>query len=577
VADLDPALSLAFTLRANPGAYALALGSGVSRAAVPSGWDVLVSLVEQIAATRGVDPSDALDWYRQEFGIEPRYDDVLDKLTQTSAERVGLLRPFFESGDDASDEKQPTAAHRAIAELIKDGLIRVVLTTNFDRLTERALEEVGVSPTVLATPDAMKGALPLHQQRICIIKLHGDYLDPRFMNTGQELADYPDDVLHLLGRVLDDYGLVVAGWSATWDPALRTALERHNPRRYGTYWVEPTVPNEHAARLIAQRDAVLVVETADSFFAKVGESVASLSEMGRPHPASVGVAVASAKRYLAEHNDIRLHDLLAGELASAKSEIGEWTYGGSAEDLQRLVNRIDGATEMASALVAVCAYWGTAETDGLWVPTIVEWATRAGVGGTTAFIDLAYYGATRLFYSGGVSMMARGRLAEIEQLARRSMINHVAGKPAPFSSELLTLRSLSGLAANQSIDNTSQHVLELLAPQLEEALLLSRAAIERAYERFELLLHLVTLDVRGDDTATFYRSTGAMRSEGWVFAVRPRPVVELEREVQDGQQPWVAAGMFGSDQDRLQELLTQFESLFTSIRGGFPGPPHAVR
>jgi hypothetical protein len=577
VADLDPALSLAFTLRANPGAYALALGSGVSRAAVPSGWDVLVSLVEQIGATRGIGPSDALEWYRGEFGSEPRYDDVLDKLTQTSAERVGLLRPFFEASDDSPDEKQPTAAHRAIAGLIKDGLVRVVLTTNFDRLIERALEEVGVSPTVLATPDAMKGALPLHQQRICIIKLHGDYLDPRFMNTGQELADYPDDLLDLLGRVLDDYGLVVAGWSAAWDPALRSALERHNPRRYGTYWVEPAVPNDHSARLIAQRDAVLVPETADTFFVKVRDSVTSLSEMARPHPASVGVAVASAKRYLAEDNEMRLHDLLASELASAKEAIGEWTYSGSVENLQRLISRIDGATEMASALVATCAYWGDEETDGLWVPTVVEWAARPSVGGTVAFIDLTYYGATRLFYSGGVSMMARGRLAEVEQLTRRTVINHQAGKPAPLSSELLTLRSLSGLVANQSIDNTSQHVLELLAPQLGEVLLLSRAAIERAYERFELLLHLVTLDTRGEDTATFYRSTGAMRHEGGIFAVRPRPVVELEREARDGRHPWVDAGMFGSDQVRIQELLTQFESLFTSIRGGFSGALPGVR
>jgi hypothetical protein len=206
--DLDPVQSLAFTLQANPGAYALLLGSGVSRSSVPSGWDVLTKLVEQLAGLNSVAAADALRWYQDRFGSEPRYDEVLGKLTRSPAERVGLLRPFFEPSLDAPDEKQPTAAHRAIARMIGDGLIKVVVSTNFDRLIERALEEIGVAPTVLASPDSMRAARPLHQQHACIIKLHGDYLDPRFLNTGDELAKYPRAVSKLLDQVLDEYGIV---------------------------------------------------------------------------------------------------------------------------------------------------------------------------------------------------------------------------------------------------------------------------------------------------------------------------------------------------------------------------------
>ncbi len=40
--------------------------------------------------------------------------------------------------------------YRTFAELVKLGNIKVVLTTNFDRLLEIALQNVGIHPTVLS-------------------------------------------------------------------------------------------------------------------------------------------------------------------------------------------------------------------------------------------------------------------------------------------------------------------------------------------------------------------------------------------------------------------------------------------
>jgi hypothetical protein len=52
------------------------------------------------------------------------------------AERQQLLRQYFE----------PTPAHLAVAELVKGGYVRVILTANFDRLCERAIENEGITP-----------------------------------------------------------------------------------------------------------------------------------------------------------------------------------------------------------------------------------------------------------------------------------------------------------------------------------------------------------------------------------------------------------------------------------------------
>ena len=75
----------------------------------------------------------------------------------------------------------PTPAHRAVASLVQHGFIRVVVTTNFDRLMEQALEEAGIHPQVIASPDAVDGALPLVHAPCTVFKVHGDYLDTRMM------------------------------------------------------------------------------------------------------------------------------------------------------------------------------------------------------------------------------------------------------------------------------------------------------------------------------------------------------------------------------------------------------------
>ena len=107
-----------------------------------------------------------------------------------------MLRGYFELSADDHEEgtKRPTATHRAIAALAAKGFIRVILTTNFDRLIETALNDAGVAPAVLTTPDQLQGALPLIHTRCCVVKLHGDYLDTRIRNTQAELDSYPAGV-----------------------------------------------------------------------------------------------------------------------------------------------------------------------------------------------------------------------------------------------------------------------------------------------------------------------------------------------------------------------------------------------
>jgi len=187
---LTPKVMLATSLHAQPGVYAVLLGSGVSTGAgIPTGWGVVKELVRRVAAVANPeDPATAAEaatenpevWWQANGGGEPLgYSSLLADLAPTAATRQGILASFFEPSDADREEgnRTPSAAHKALAKLVKRGTVRVILTTNFDRLMEQALETEGVSPQVISRPEAVHGMAPLAHAKATVVKLHGDYSD----------------------------------------------------------------------------------------------------------------------------------------------------------------------------------------------------------------------------------------------------------------------------------------------------------------------------------------------------------------------------------------------------------------
>src|SRR5262249_25015244 len=147
------------------------------------------------------------------------YSEVLSAVASTSAAQQQLLKGYFEPTATEREEgkKLPTMAHKAIARLVASGHIRVILTTNFDRLFEAALEAEGIAPVVIASSDAARGAPPLAHSKCTVIKVHGDYLDLRIKNSPEAVSKYDRAMDRLLDQVFDEYGLVISGWSAEYD------------------------------------------------------------------------------------------------------------------------------------------------------------------------------------------------------------------------------------------------------------------------------------------------------------------------------------------------------------------------
>jgi hypothetical protein len=279
--------ALATSMFAAPGVYAFLVGSGLSTAAgILTGERIVDDLISNIARQRGVAESDYVDdpraWWLLETGRDVRYDELLEEVAPTDAARQALLRRYFESRDDGQPV-EPTSAHIALAQLCREGFVRVILTTNFDTLLERALDACEVSAQVLSSEDAIRGRIPLVHSPATVIKLHGDYRSLGLRNTPLELGSYGLEQRALLRQVFEEFGLVAVGWSGEWDRALAGEIEGTVSRRYPTYWVSYHDDLTTRARQIInnRRASHVISDGADDFLPDLATRIDRLAERTR--------------------------------------------------------------------------------------------------------------------------------------------------------------------------------------------------------------------------------------------------------------------------------------------------------
>lgn len=505
---MEPILSLAFAMHSNRGVYAVLAGSGMSRAAgMPTGWEVVLDLTEKIARLRGEDCSgDPEGWYRKAFGEEPDYSKLLSRLARSPAERQHLLRAYFEATPDEAiaGRKQPTRCHVALAELVKSGHVRVILTTNFDRLIERSIEAAGLTPLVISTPDAAEGALPLTHATCMVIKLHGDYLDARIKNTPAELDKYHARMKRLLDRVLDEFGLIVCGWSGDWDTALRAALERCKSRRFTTFWTARGAVSSAARKLITHRAAVeFPIIGADEFFSELQQKVSALSSLDAPHPLSIKTAEATMKRMLADpvRNRIELHDMVKREVervmestSDARMPVsGAITAPTLDAEIRKRLGDYESITAVLCQLYATGCYWDDGQHMRLWIEGLERLGTRRQTGGETVLIDLRNYPALLTFYSGGLAALARSNYGVLGALFRGPKLRD-NGPETDEAARILHPQAVLGQSNGRAVltgrdrDYTpmNNHVFETLREPLR-GLLADDESYALTFDRLEFL------------------------------------------------------------------------------------------
>lgn len=314
---IEKLTTLAFSMYSNKGAYALLIGSGISRSAhIPSGWEVEEKLIQKLGASRGITESDDWhQWYKDKYQQSASYSSLLGEIVKTPTERVQLMKSFFEPTNEEKEVgwKTPTKAHLAIARLAKEGYVRVILTTNFDRLLEKAFELEGITPQVISHEGAISQATPIvHSKMPTIIKINGDYIDCQFRNTTEELDEYPEQMKLYLRRIFEDYGLVTCGWSGEWDKGLIEIINSATHSRYNSFFAHFGEAKNSIISLSRDRSGELMpIKNADNLFSEIYEQVMGLEKYDANSNMNHEMMMVRIKKYLSSKQyDIEFADII---------------------------------------------------------------------------------------------------------------------------------------------------------------------------------------------------------------------------------------------------------------------------
>lgn len=567
---IDPRVVAAMSVQNRKGVYALLLGAGISRSAsIPTGWEVVVDLITRLAELSEVTPpTDPVSWYIETHGAAPTYSSLLGELGKTKADRSHLLRGYFEPSEGEKEEgkKIPTKAHRAVARLVAKGYFRVILTTNFDLLLERALADEGVTPIVVASPDAIDGMTPLQHSDCTILKLHGDYLNLSSLNTLDELAAYDNRLDNLLDRVLSEYGLIVCGWSAAWDGALRTAILRSTRHRFTTFWLTRGSLTEEAEQLTAFRDATLIpIDSADEFFEDLEQKVLSIEQGRTTHLLSPEIATATVKRFLAEDRfRIPLDELILRETRRLVEFLDQpiFPLGSPQPDEESIRHRLeqyDSVTSVLAGIFVVGCHWGTAKQHRLWNRSIEQVATCKPQPGTVydAWRNMKFYPATVLLYAGGIAAIAAERYDVLQLFFKLSEATRNG------RSELLIHRANARACLGQDIANHlfppkkdrvtpgSDWLFERIANVVNE-IVGDSDRYEQLFNRFELFLAMSHWDLMESN----WVPDGRFR---WQVDRSGSTVDRVREELEALGNNWgpLGAGLFSGSASRAKEAINQ--------------------
>ena len=267
--NINPIISLAYNMADCRQKYVLFVGAGVSKdAGVPSGWDILIHTLEKIMmqedGARKISKEEIEKYYKEKYEDRFGYSEIMGQLFPSNEEQRDYLKSFFKG-------ISPGEAHRLIAELVKERLIKYIVTTNFDTLIEAALDDIGLKSqyTVIDSNDDVLTSKPWNKEDICrIYKMHGTIEKGIIRNTKKDLIKLPEELAKDCLDVIERHGMIVLGYAANEDDkAACDIFYQRKFKGYTLYWTSiNNMLSTNAARILSKQDGVVIPIKGASLF-----------------------------------------------------------------------------------------------------------------------------------------------------------------------------------------------------------------------------------------------------------------------------------------------------------------------
>jgi NAD-dependent SIR2 family protein deacetylase/tetratricopeptide (TPR) repeat protein len=253
--------------------YSWLLGAGASRSSgIPLAWEIAraakLGYYESVTGTVGADEASVEAWLTRRGELqdpEHLYSDALEALLPQPRQRRKWLERYM-------IDARPSSGYLGLIDLARRGLVRSVLTTNFDDLLKQAAG-VGEPRLVMreVTHEQAISESEWPPQKLTLLKLHGDFLFDSMRNTSEELTTLPEKQKETVVRCARDGGIVIVGYSGG-DDSVMSTLEGLDDVPLGLYWLHRPgdSPNARVRSLLSRPWAYSVeIEGFDEFLATV--------------------------------------------------------------------------------------------------------------------------------------------------------------------------------------------------------------------------------------------------------------------------------------------------------------------
>jgi SIR2-like domain len=224
-------------LRSSPGHYAFLLGAGMSAGAgIPLGGAIVTMLRRRLIEElrRDVSPQAGEELFRQLGWFqnpETEYAEALLRAFSSDHDRQRFFRKLIAG-------KMPTLAHYYLASIIASGHCKLVLTTNFDDLLEKALVSLRFDEFNVIAHATDTEYVSARPELVTLVKLHGHYTFPQLSNLSEETHKLQRQLREYFQFLMRDHGLIVAGYAggdrSIMEPITRSLRARTMPR--GVIW-----------------------------------------------------------------------------------------------------------------------------------------------------------------------------------------------------------------------------------------------------------------------------------------------------------------------------------------------------
>lgn len=290
-----------YPLRAKTLAWFFGAGTSVS-AGLPTAWDLVWEFKRRIYCSEEgyhislfsnlSDPAirnqiqsyfNSKEEYPSENSIE-EYSFYFEKAYPSARDRSDYLMQQLQG-------IQNSFGHKVIGVLMKNDLMKLIFTTNFDKAFENAAidQMKTMDKFFVASIDNTQTAIQQYHSNLrpFITKIHGDYFSEKLKNTSQELKQQDSQLRDILYHSCISNGLAVMGYSGRDESVMEIfnkALDQSISFPNGIFWFSRTGSNPlkeviqfiEKAKSKGVQAEIVEIETFDTAWAEIAKGISDL-------------------------------------------------------------------------------------------------------------------------------------------------------------------------------------------------------------------------------------------------------------------------------------------------------------